>query len=155
MGCDQLPQLTDRDHEYRARLAHHRGGIEPLTGEQIQLGYEVTGVAHPEFPFRGAVPVKGRDRPCQDDEEVVAAVTFAEEQLTARRRVFGRVRPQQIYLRGRQAGSKRAWLGSAAVPGRDHAPIMARTWPVAVSQELVRFPQRPASSWPAPGVMAA
>lgn len=69
---DQRLQPVHRDHQDRAGLLDHRGGEQPLSGENIQLGHELARPAGRQLTLNPGLIDYG-DRSGQDHDEVVAA----------------------------------------------------------------------------------
>ena len=86
--AQQLDEPLAWDLDHLARVADHGGQIHTLAGQQVELTEEAVASVYRDHPVLGAVAAHDRDRPGLNDEEVIALVSLAEQD------VAGRDRPQ-------------------------------------------------------------
>jgi hypothetical protein len=81
VGVDDRRDRVLRYPEDRTGLSDDAGDVDPLAGEQVELGDEIAGPERHDRPARPALGVERLDLTLENDHEVVGEVAGGGEDL--------------------------------------------------------------------------
>ena len=82
--CEQLAQALRRDGQHLSRLAHDGREERPAAREDVQVAEKAVTPVGGDRPLLARDHLQRLDEPFEDDDEVIARVALAEEQVTRR-----------------------------------------------------------------------